>query len=717
MKKIKILLFLLVILQNCLWAWNQRELKRRIHWSKLQTLAIQHNGRIKPLDSFARVLLYQFSEKTHILSDGVQLTPIQWLVRVVFQSERSKKDPIFLVEAPAMKELGLAGKNGRCYVSFLQLSSMRSRLWEWAKAAKRRTKNERSLLEKQIVKLYSNLIKFEALLNSFSFLKRSRPSSPILAAQFPSPPNLIDYFSFFAKYQKIFRKRYLFSLSFSFRKSFLQKKPTQDLRRAFLKHRILLSKGATIFPAPENHYSILALLRDGSYLYYVLQDTRRFTGWRGKPLHIYREESLLSFSQAFQKLQREFFSLKLAKKEFAQILHQNTFHILTLIPPFHPKVKKWLSPWEVFLYTRNKKNAYRPLVQHFASIYQAYQEGNWKELNQSLDKVHKILVSLATKRNEYRNIPWEVKYFKYDLFFYSLVFDVFAILGSFFFWFGWRGKVLYWSLWVVISLSYLSCTFGTFLRVLITGYLPVFTFYECILFAAWGGMGILLTLEILFCKKIRGFCLFGAAVFAALLLFISRIYAPADDLAVLGADLKLNFWLAAHLTSISIGYSCVLICGLIGHFFLGAQLILSLEKRQSFHRELCKILHSSVFLALFFSFLAIVFGGFWADQFWGRFWGWRPKENGILLIILWNTILISAFETGRIGEWGLALGGIFGNLLFVFVALENLFPFRFQDSGLSKGWGIWFFTGIEIAFILLGVLISAFRIRLGDMKT
>ena len=35
-------------------------------------------------------------------------------------------------------------------------------------------------------------------------------------------------------------------------------------------------------------------------------------------------------------------------------------------------------------------------------------------------------------------------------------------------------------------------------------------------------------------------------------------------------------------------------------------------------------------------------GGIWADQSWGRFWGWDPKENGALLIVLWNAIILHA---------------------------------------------------------------------------
>jgi len=51
--------------------------------------------------------------------------------------------------------------------------------------------------------------------------------------------------------------------------------------------------------------------------------------------------------------------------------------------------------------------------------------------------------------------------------------------------------------------------------------------------------------------------------------------------------------------------------------------------------EFYKNMQGVSFVALFFSALGTILGGIWADQSWGRFWGWDPKENGALLIILW----------------------------------------------------------------------------------
>ena len=56
-------------------------------------------------------------------------------------------------------------------------------------------------------------------------------------------------------------------------------------------------------------------------------------------------------------------------------------------------------------------------------------------------------------------------------------------------------------------------------------------------------------------------------------------------------------------------------------------------------------------------------GGLWADDSWGRFWGWDPKENGALMIVLWNAVLLHARWGGMIRERGLAALAIIGNLI------------------------------------------------------
>ncbi|NQY74736.1 MAG: cytochrome c biogenesis protein CcsA [Candidatus Margulisbacteria bacterium] len=70
-----------------------------------------------------------------------------------------------------------------------------------------------------------------------------------------------------------------------------------------------------------------------------------------------------------------------------------------------------------------------------------------------------------------------------------------------------------------------------------------------------------------------------------------------------------------------------------------------------------------VCFALLFSFVGTVLGGIWADQSWGRFWGWDPKENAALLIVLWNVIILHARIGGYIQTRGLMVMAVFGNIV------------------------------------------------------
>jgi cytochrome c biogenesis factor len=77
--------------------------------------------------------------------------------------------------------------------------------------------------------------------------------------------------------------------------------------------------------------------------------------------------------------------------------------------------------------------------------------------------------------------------------------------------------------------------------------------------------------------------------------------------------------------------------------------------------SLTKMIYGIVCFATLFSFVGTVLGGIWADQSWGRFWGWDPKENGALMIVIWNAAILHARWGGIIRERGLVAMAIFGN--------------------------------------------------------
>ena len=102
-----------------------------------------------------------------------------------------------------------------------------------------------------------------------------------------------------------------------------------------------------------------------------------------------------------------------------------------------------------------------------------------------------------------------------------------------------------------------------------------------------------------------------------------------------------------------------------------------------------------------------VLGGIWADQSWGRFWGWDPKENGALLIVLWNAIILHARWGGLVRQRGLMVLAIFGNVVTswswfgVNMLGIGLHSYGFMDSAFP--WLI-AFGASQIVFMMIGVL-------------
>jgi ABC-type transport system involved in cytochrome c biogenesis permease subunit len=76
-----------------------------------------------------------------------------------------------------------------------------------------------------------------------------------------------------------------------------------------------------------------------------------------------------------------------------------------------------------------------------------------------------------------------------------------------------------------------------------------------------------------------------------------------------------------------------------------------------------RMAYGVVCFSTFFSFVGTILGGIWADQSWGRFWGWDPKENGALMIVLWNAFLLHV-RWGRVmKESSLMALTVFGNVI------------------------------------------------------
>src|SRR5437588_8577303 len=130
---------------------------------------------------------------------------------------------------------------------------------------------------------------------------------------------------------------------------------------------------------------------------------------------------------------------------------------------------------------------------------------------------------------------------------------------------------------------------------------------------------------------------------------------------------------------------------------------LSKEAMKSFGNAL----YAALCFATLFSFTGTVLGGIWADQSWGRFWGWDPKENGALLIVVWNALILHARWSGLVKQRGMAVLAVVGNMVtgwswFGTNQLSvGLHAYGFNDQ-LAKGLTIFWAT--QLAFVVMGLV-------------
>jgi len=186
---------------------------------------------------------------------------------------------------------------------------------------------------------------------------------------------------------------------------------------------------------------------------------------------------------------------------------------------------------------------------------------------------------------------------------------------------------------------------------------PVTNLYSSAVFIGWGGLVLCLVQERFYRLGIGTFA-GGLLGFATL--YIARFLSESGDtLEMLQAVLDTNFWLATHVTTVTMGYMATMVAGVIAiAYILGG--VFTNALRGEVGRMVGGMIYGTLCFATLLSFTGTVLGGIWADQSWGRFWGWDPKENGAVLIVIWNALILHARWGGLVKARGVAVLAVVG---------------------------------------------------------
>ena len=257
---------------------------------------------------------------------------------------------------------------------------------------------------------------------------------------------------------------------------------------------------------------------------------------------------------------------------------------------------------------------------------------------------------------------------------------------------------------VFVSIAFFLSTAGIVTRMWLEARPPVTNLYSSALFVGWGAVALCLVLEYFFRNAI-GSVAAGLVGFATLLI-AHHLSLGGDTLEMMRAVLDSNFWLATHVVTVTIGYSATFLAGFLALIYvLRGVFTRSLDNATA--DALTRMVYGIVCFATLFSFVGTVLGGIWADQSWGRFWGWDPKENGALLIVMWNAVILHCRWGGLVKQRGLMALTIFGNTVTAWswfgvnMLGVGLHSYGFMDSAF---WWLIAFVASQLAVIAIAGL-------------
>ena len=254
--------------------------------------------------------------------------------------------------------------------------------------------------------------------------------------------------------------------------------------------------------------------------------------------------------------------------------------------------------------------------------------------------------------------------------------------------------------WGTLVVAMAIHTVAIVCRIGITGRAPVINLYSSAVFIGWASVFFGLIIERLF-RYGTGNMLSAAS--GVLTLLVAYGLNTGDTMPVLQAVLDTQFWLATHVISVTLGYVATLVAGTIGVGYLIAGWV---GKDAKALRDLYRMCYGAACFGILFSFVGTVLGGLWADDSWGRFWGWDPKENGALLIVIWNALMLHARWDGMVKAKGFAILAIGGNIVTAWSWFgTNELGIGLHSYGFTSGVLMWLsvFVGSQLAFIIAGI--------------
>ncbi len=282
--------------------------------------------------------------------------------------------------------------------------------------------------------------------------------------------------------------------------------------------------------------------------------------------------------------------------------------------------------------------------EYFTSLDGAINSGNWGVANSSIEKIaeYQKFYGASVTPSDTR-IKAEVLYNYANIF--ERIYPLYLLIGfvlliaSFI-------KILKpkfnIAMFSKVSLALLTTlffvhTFGIGLRWYVAGHAPWSDGYESMIYISWATV----LAGFMFSKR-SSMTMASTAILTGLILFVAHLNWMNPQVTNLVPVLN-SYWLSIHVAVITASYGFLGLGALLG--FITILLFILKNEKNNMHislsiKELNSINEMSIMIGLAFLTLGNFLGGVWANESWGRYWGWDPKETWALVTILIYAVVV-----------------------------------------------------------------------------
>jgi cytochrome c-type biogenesis protein CcsB len=606
------------------------------------------NGRIKPLDTVARTtLLGSQDRQTVYLKDKTELTPVEWLLDVAFRPEKADTYPTFKIDNAEL--LTLIGKTeDQLKINYQSPVLQTLAVFDFVPSRYRR-------------------FSYAEISPSLAELERQAQLAQAVEAQ--------------------------------------QRTPFQ---------RAALSLESSLIAYQQLKYS------------FISPDTADFAGeLRDLQANLPKGIEAVRLKQAGQPHDEA--AAQVMIDTVRRFDAMTRFASLFAVPPAPGAgPTEWRKTGQVLLDTF-KNGEINLSASSFAAMAYGWRHEQPEIFNQAASRYHDYLLGAVTA--QLKKTDLEVRFNQAEPFYKSMLLCATVFMIGILSWLRWP-DLLGRAAFFLLLAAFIATTAGIATRMLLEGRPPVTNLYSSALFIGWAALGLCLMLEWIY-KNAVGVVAGGAIGFCTLLI-AHHLSFGGDTMEMMRAVLDSNLWLATHVVVVTLGYAATFLAGFLGLIYivmgLGTKWLPKTFDRRAAERAsaaakgtaattakaetngeaLTRMTYGIVCFATLFSLVGTILGGIWADQSWGRFWGWDPKENGALIIVLWNALILHARWGGLVKARGLMCLAVFGNIVTSWSWFGTnmlgigLHSYGFMDAAFK--WLIGFMIS-QVVIIALGSLI------------